>query len=140
MDISERSRNPLEEFPNSSEDNASVYKPWQLHTNSTRTFHFSKLLCDIGKHTFFYSFSIMFSIKVVLHYMDAVSSSTITGEYSFHSVKPFNLSFTRYQLSSTSYLINSTITNNLTKPLTITSVSVYNLISSMQEIYNSYSE
>lgn len=72
--------------------------------------------------------------------MNVVSAFTFAEEYSFLSVKPLSLAFTRYQLNDTSYLINSTVINNLSKPMTITHIRIDNLISSLQETYNSFSE
>lgn len=87
-----------------------------------------------------FNLSIINSIRVVVYYMDAVSTYTVSSELSFQVVKPFSLAFTRYQLSNTSYLINSTITNNLSKPLTITNISIYNMASFVKESYNSFNE
>ena len=61
-------------------------------------------------------------------------------QYTFDTVKPFNLSFNRYQMSDTSYLINSTITNTLSTPFTITGFSAYNIVPDFQETYNSFTE
>lgn len=72
--------------------------------------------------------------------MNVVSAFTLADEYSFLCVKPFSLAFIRYQLNDTSYLINSIIINNLSKPMTITHIRIDNLISSLQETYNSFSE
>ena len=83
---------------------------------------------------------LLFSIKITIHYTDAVKSSILTGELSFTTVKPFTLAFTRYPMSDTSYLIHSIITNNMKQPLTITKVEIYNLLPSLQETYNSFSE
>lgn len=83
---------------------------------------------------------LFYRIRIVLHYMNVVSAFTLAEEYSFLSVKPFSLAFTRYQLNDTSYLINSIIINNLSKPMTITHIRIDNLISSLQETYNSFSE
>lgn len=83
---------------------------------------------------------IIISIKITIHYTDAVKSSILTRELSFTTVKPFTLAFTRYPMSDTSYLIHSIITNNMKQPLTITKVEIYNLLPSLQETYNSFSE
>ena len=83
---------------------------------------------------------LIISIKITIHYTDAVKSSILTRELSFTTVKPFTLAFTRYPMSDTSYLIHSIITNNMKQPLTITKVEIYNLLPSLQETYNSFSE
>ena len=63
-----------------------------------------------------------------------------SGEYSFSSVKPFDLVFSRFLLSESTYLVNSTITNNLSTCLTLTQVAFQTPKNSFQEDYSSFTE
>lgn len=76
-------------------------------------------------------------MKVRVFYNNSLMEFVVSADYTFSSVKPFDLVFSRTLLSDASYLVNSTITNRLSTCLTLTSVRLQIPSDAFQETFNS---
>ena len=91
---------------------------------------FVKLLCETGEQT----------VRVSVRYNNSLANFTKVQDYSFLSVKPFDLAFSRFQLSENNYVINSTLTNRLPTEMIITKIYLQVPTKAIEVTYNSFSE
>lgn len=85
---------------------------FELEPMATRSLRYSKLICEIGKH----------NVRVSVVYNNSLMEFIASATLNFESVKPFDLAFSRSQLTSDSYMISSTLTNRLPTPMMIHSL------------------
>ncbi|KAK8816304.1 hypothetical protein WA556_001249 [Blastocystis sp. ATCC 50177/Nand II] len=127
----EKNKSPLEAvYSNEAERQHKGGKNIDIEPNTCYSLRYNKLLYEVGKQ----------SVRVRVLYNNSLMEFAASGEYSFSSIKPFDLVFSRIPLSDSSCLVNSTITNNLATCLTITRVALQTAQNSFQEDYNSFTE
>ena len=137
----EKNRSALEAvYSNETERQHQGSKNIDIEPNTCYSLRYSALLYEMGKHSWVLFPCFTASVRVKVLYNNSLMEFTASGEYSFSSIKPFDLVFSRVLLSDSSYLVNSTITNNLATCLTITRVALQTAQNSFQEDYNSFTE
>ncbi|KAK8806006.1 hypothetical protein WA171_007092 [Blastocystis sp. BT1] len=85
---------------------------FELKPMTTRSLRYSKLVREIGNH----------NVRVSVVYNNSLMEFVASANLSFESIKPFDLAFSRFQLNSDSYMINTTLTNRLSTPMMIHSL------------------
>ena len=141
MLCTERNRSALDAvYSNEAEKQHQGGRNIDIEPNTCYSLRFSKLLYEVGKQTCVFVPSFTPSVRVRVPYNNSLMEFTTSAEYAFSSVKPFDLVFSRVPLSDSSYLVNSTITNNLSTCLTLTRVALQTPQNSFQEEYNSFTE
>lgn len=111
-----------------------------IEPNTCYSLRYNKLLYEVGKQSWVLFPLFTSRVRVQVLYNNSLMEFAASGEYSFSSIKPFDLVFSRIPLSDSSCLVNSTITNNLATCLTITRVALQTAQNSFQEDYNSFTE
>ena len=137
----EKNKSPLEAvYSNEAERQHKGGKNIDIEPNTCYSLRYNKLLYEVGKQSWVLFPLFTSRVRVLVLYNNSLMEFAASGEYSFSSIKPFDLVFSRTPLSDSSCLVNSTITNNLATCLTITRVALQTAQNSFQEDYNSFTE
>ena len=137
----EKNKSPLEAvYSNEAERQHQGGKNIDIEPNTCYSLRYNKLLYEVGKQSWVLFPLFTSRVRVRVLYNNSLMEFAASGEYSFSSIKPFDLVFSRIPLSDSSCLVNSTITNNLATCLTITRVALQTAQNSFQEDYNSFTE
>lgn len=107
---------------------------------SSISLRFVKLLCETGEQTYLCMLLLLVSVRVSVRYNNSLANFTKVQDYSFLSVKPFDLAFSRFQLSENNCVINSTLTNRLPTEMIITKIYLQVPTKAIEVTYNSFSE
>ena len=78
------------------------------------------------------------SVRVSLRYNNSLTDFNVTEEYRFQSLKPFDIAFSRIQLSRNRFIVYSTITNRLPTDILLTNVAFSVTSNRVKQTYNSF--
>lgn len=78
------------------------------------------------------------SVHISLTYNNSLTDFVVLEEYRFQSLKPFDIAFSRTQLSHNRFIVNSTITNRLATDMMLTNVAFSVASSRVRQVYTSF--
>ena len=78
------------------------------------------------------------SVHISLTYNNSLTDFVVSEEYRFQSLKPFDIAFSRTQLSHNRFVVNSTITNRLATDMLLTNVAFSVASSRVKQIHTSF--
>lgn len=125
---------PLDEIGTSS-------KYLSIAPSTSISLRFVKLLCEIGEQTYYSYLSLSLltpSVHISLTYNNSLTDFVVLEEYRFQSLKPFDIAFSRTQLSHNRFIVNSTITNRLATDMMLTNVAFSVASSRVRQVYTSF--
>lgn len=91
-----------------------------------------------SRRTFILSPSSTPSVHISLTYNNSLTDFVVLEEYRFQSLKPFDIAFSRTQLSHNRFIVNSTITNRLATDMMLTNVAFSVASSRVRQVYTSF--
>lgn len=92
-----------------------------------------------SRRTIFTSLSLLTpSVHISLTYNNSLTDFVVLEEYRFQSLKPFDIAFSRTQLSHNRFIVNSTITNRLATDMMLTNVAFSVASSRVRQVYTSF--